>query len=281
MMSEDKGHGYAGGWSESGFDASIPVWDGRADTLREFKKTVPWWLSSTDLSKTRFFNLAARFAMRQKGSAKLRALEFSPDELAYSPEESIDDPDKPDEKVVLKEADYTIGIWKLIDPWETMVGKTVNDKKGELREILYLSLKRSPQESIVAFSLRFRAQIAEMRAEGIQLNDEEAAWFYRQKLQLTEIQKQLLETALSSAGERYAEAKREAVRLFKRIHMTGPSLNPAPWKRPPLKPFSGKGFSSGRRPSSSGSTVVSAASGSSGFFQGLSHVIGCFSSQCC
>ena len=169
---------------------------------------------------------------------------------------------------MLKEADYTIGIWKLIDAWETMVGKTVNDKKGELRERFYLSLKRSPQESIVAFSLRFRTQIAEMRAEGIQLNDEEAAWFYRQKLQLTEIQKQLLETALSSAGESYAEAEREAVRLFKRIHMTGPSLNPAPWKRPPMKPFSGKGFSSGRRPSSSGSTVVSAASGSSGFSKG-------------
>ena len=67
MMSEEKGHGYAGGWSESGFDASIPVWDGRADTLREFKKTVTWWLSSIDLSKTRFFNLAARLAMRQKG----------------------------------------------------------------------------------------------------------------------------------------------------------------------------------------------------------------------
>lgn len=135
-MSDEKGHGYAGGWSESGFDSSIPVWDGRADTLREFRRTVTWWLSSIDLSKTKGFNLAARFAMKQRGSARLRALEFTPDDLAYTPE--VDDPDNPDgEKLVLREADYTAGVWKLIDAWEVMVGKTLNDKKGELRERFY------------------------------------------------------------------------------------------------------------------------------------------------
>ena len=110
-MSYEKVHGYAGGWSESGFDSSIPVWDGRGDSLREFRRTVTWWLSSIDLSTTKGFNLAARFAMKQRGSARMRALEFSPEDLAYLPEESVDDPGNPDgDKIILKEADYTCGV---------------------------------------------------------------------------------------------------------------------------------------------------------------------------
>ena len=54
---------------DRGFDSYIPVWDGRSETLREFKKSVQWWLHSIDLEKTTSYNLAARFAMRQKGSA--------------------------------------------------------------------------------------------------------------------------------------------------------------------------------------------------------------------
>lgn len=35
------------------------------------------------MEKTKYFNLAARFAMQQKGSAKLCALEFDPKDLEY------------------------------------------------------------------------------------------------------------------------------------------------------------------------------------------------------
>ena len=42
----------------------------------------------------------------------------------------MEDPDG--DKLVPKQADYAVGIWKLIDAWQTMVGKTLNDKKGEL-----------------------------------------------------------------------------------------------------------------------------------------------------
>ena len=31
---DDRGHGHAGGWSESGFDSSIPVWGDRARTVK-------------------------------------------------------------------------------------------------------------------------------------------------------------------------------------------------------------------------------------------------------
>ena len=55
---------------DRGFDSYIPIWDGKADSLRDFKKTVTWWLHSIDLPKTTGFNLAARFAMRQRGMCK-------------------------------------------------------------------------------------------------------------------------------------------------------------------------------------------------------------------
>ena len=273
-MSEekDRGHGYAGGWSESGFDSSIPVWDGRGDSLRDFKRTVTWWLSSIDLSKTKYFNLAARFAMKQKGAARLRALEYSPEDLAYSPEESVPDPDHADEVLVLKAADYTCGVWKLIEAWETMVGKTPTDKKGELRERFYMNLKRAPGESVVNFSLRFRTAVSEMRAEGISLEDGEASWFFKQKLCLNEVQKQMLETTLGASTEVYAECEKEAVRLFKRIHQHGPSASPMPGPRRSFGKGSlgGKGSLWSRKGSSSSSTAMSSAS--SNFSRGSSRM---------
>ena len=47
-MADDtnKDRSYAGGFTESGFDASIPVWDGKADSLREFRRMTTWWLHS-------------------------------------------------------------------------------------------------------------------------------------------------------------------------------------------------------------------------------------------
>ena len=95
-------------WAESGFDASIPIWDGKGDSLREYKRTVRWWLSSIDLEKTKYFNLAARFAMRQKGSAKLCALEFDPKDLEYKPAATVPDPETGDE-VEVSPVDYTYG----------------------------------------------------------------------------------------------------------------------------------------------------------------------------
>eukprot|EP00434_Breviolum_minutum_P017446 symbB.v1.2.015397.t1/scaffold1144.1/size135540/5 len=217
-MPEDKGHGYAGGWSESGFDSSIPVWDGRADSLREFKKTVTWWLCSINLEKTKEFNLAARFAMKQKGSAKLRALEFEPSELEYTPAEEAEDPDS-HEMIVITPAVYDTGIKKILAAWDDMVGRTVTDRKGELRERFYLSMKRNGGESVVAFALRYRTLVAEMKSEGITIDDSEVAWFYKQKLVLTEMQRQMLETSLGANTESYVECEKEsdAVKLRSRM----------------------------------------------------------------
>ena len=143
----NKDRSYAGGFTESGFDASIPVWDGKADSLREFRRMTNWWLHSINLEKTKEFNVAARFAMKQKGAAKLRALEFTPEELAYIPAETVTDPDT-DETLVISEAKYDAGIVKILDAWDQMVGRSLNDKKGELREKFYLHTRRNPQEAV-------------------------------------------------------------------------------------------------------------------------------------
>lgn len=143
-MADDtnKDRSYAGGFTESGFDASIPVWDGKADSLREFRRMTTWWLHSINLERTKEFNLAARFAMKQKGAAKLRALEFTPEELAYIPAETAQDPDT-DETLVITPAKYDAGIQKILDAWDQMVGRSLNDKKGELREKFYLHAEES------------------------------------------------------------------------------------------------------------------------------------------
>ena len=228
-------HGYAGGFSESGFDSSIAVWDGKAESLRDFRKLVSWWVSSIDLTKTANFNLAARFDMKQKGSARLRALEFEPADLEYRPAKTQQDPDT-EEELVLVEADYTRDIYKILDAWEEMVGRTLTDRRGELRERFYLHLRRPAHESLSNFALRYRTLLAELMSEGVVVDDAEAAWFYKNKLGLSEIQKQLLETTLGTNADVYADCERESLRLFKRMHNTGPQAHP---RRPGFgtKPF--------------------------------------------
>lgn len=260
-------YGYASGWSESGFDSSIPVWDGHADTLREFRRTVKWWLQSIDLEKTKTFNLAARFAMKQRGSAKLRALEFQPEELAYIPADEVKDQES-GEMVVLNPAVYDAGILKILDAWDEMVGRTVSDRKGELRERFYLKTRRGPSESVANFALRYRNLVAEMKQENVNLDDAEAAWFFKQKLNLTEVQKQLLETTLSGAVETYADTEREAIRLFKRIHGVGVPSTPSTTSsnlgnRKPFQRLLGHKGPPWRRTTSSSASSGAASSGSS------------------
>ena len=203
---------------ECGFDSYIPVWDGRSDSLRDFKRSVTWWLSSIDLKKITDFNLAARFAMRQKGSAKLRALEFDPKQLEYKPARKELNIETGVEEDIPAQYDY--GIQRILSSWEEMVGRTALDRKGELRERFYMTLKRGPSESIPNFAMRFRTLAGEMKSEGVNADPSEQAWFFKQKLQLSEIQKQMLETTLGSDTD-YGICEREAVRLSKRVHMAG------------------------------------------------------------
>ena len=73
----------------------------------------------------------------------------------------------------------------------------------------------------MTFALRYRNLMSEMKQEGITIDDAEAAWFYKQKLGLSELQKQMMETTLGADTEDYTACERESIRLFKRMHLGG------------------------------------------------------------
>ncbi len=157
--------------------------------------------------------------MKQRGAAKTRALEFSREELAYTPAEEVQD-EESGETLVLTQAKYDTGIQKILEAWDNMVGRSVTDKKGELRERYYMNTKRAPGEAVINFALRYRNLLSEMKQEGITIDEAERAWFFKQKLTLSELQKQMLETTLGAQTEDYAQCEKdEAVRLFKRVHL--------------------------------------------------------------
>ena len=96
-----------------------------------------------------------------------------------------------------------------------------------------------------------------MKSEGITIDDSEVAWFYKQKLVLSEMQRQMLETSLGANTESYVECEKESVRLFKRIHQGGaPQLGGHH-----RKPMSLGAFSKfrGRGPHSSGASTASSS----------------------
>lgn len=94
--------------------------------------------------------------MRQKGAARLRALEL---ELAYVPEAEV--PDETTGDVAKVPAKYDFGIQRRMAACEEMVGRSATDRKGELRERYCLTLKRGNSESVTNFALRYRTLVAE------------------------------------------------------------------------------------------------------------------------
>ena len=213
MADDDKGFGP---WSK------VPVWDGSPLSFRRFKRDVTWWLSSIDLSKTTGYNLAARFLLRQEGIARQRGEEFLPEELAYTPQPMITDPDTneefPDPDIA---PDYLAGINRLLKAWEEMNGRTALDKRGELRQSFYMDLVRKPSERVSEFCTRFRSLVADLKGEGVNIADSELGWWLRQKIGLDPLRRQLLDTALQGS-ESYATIESEILRLFRDLHEHDP-----------------------------------------------------------
>ena len=198
----------------------VPTWDGSPANWRAFRREMSWWVESLDLEQSMKYNLAARWLLRQSGVVRQRGEEFTPKELeAKKPVKGIDPADG--REIVLEEADPLFGLNKLLDALEGINGKSELDKKGELREQFYNTLKRKPGERISEFCTRFRTLAADLRSEGIQLPAAEQGWFLREKLGLDGIRKQLLETALNGR-ETYDEVEREVLRLFKDLHSADP-----------------------------------------------------------
>ena len=213
MADDDKGYGP---WSK------VPVWDGSPLSFRRFKRDVTWWLSSIDLSKTTGYNLAARFLLRQEGIARQRGEEFLPEELTYTPQPMLTDPDTNEEFPDPDSApDYLAGINRLMKAWEEMNGRTALDKRGELRQSFYMDLVRKPSERVSEFCTRFRSLVADLKGEGVIIADSELGWWLRQKIGLDPLRRQLLDTALQGS-ESYATIESEILRLFRDLHEHDP-----------------------------------------------------------
>ena len=212
-MSEDSEKGF-GPWSR------VPQWDGSPHSWRKFKRDVSWWISSLDLTSTGKYNLAARFLLRQDGIARQRGEEFTPDQLVHQPAEVLKDP-QTGEDIEVAPANYLAGIEKLMDAWEQMNGRTALDKRGELRQMFYVDLVRAPNERVSEFATRFRSLVADLRAEGVVIHDNELGWWLKQKLGLDAIRRQLLDTALAGS-EDYNVTEREILRLFRDLHDNDP-----------------------------------------------------------
>ncbi len=166
------------------------------------------------------YNLAARWLLRQSGIVRQRGEEFSPDDLKYRPAEYITDPESGEEFMV-QPVDYLYGLNKLLDALEGINGQTTLDKRGELRTQFYLDLRRKPAERVSEYATRFRTLVADLKTEGVTLPSSELGWFFREKLGLDPLRKQLLDTALQGR-ENYADIESETLRLFKDLHISDP-----------------------------------------------------------
>ncbi|CAE7399786.1 Ank3 [Symbiodinium necroappetens] len=216
---------------------------------------MSWWTSSIDLEGTRRYNLAARFLMSQSGIVRQRGEEFAPEELEYQKEEKARDPETGEEVVITPE-DLLAGLNKLLAALETLNGQSVLDRRGELRTQFYLHLARKPAERVADFASRFRTAVSDLKSEGVRLPDAEVGWFFKEKLGLAALRRQLLETTLQGA-EGYSTIESECLRLFRDLHLQDPlyrKLDPGPPGRLTVRQMFGVPAGT---PSSSTSTAAS------------------------
>ena len=119
------------------------------------------------------------------------------------------------------EEDLLYGLNKLLTALEGINGRTVLDKRVELRNQFYLELSRKPDERVSEFCSKFRTTVADLRNEGVTIPDSELGWWLKEKLGLDPLRKQLLETALAGREE-YNVIETESLRLFKDLHESDP-----------------------------------------------------------
>ncbi|CAK9001568.1 Ankyrin-3 [Durusdinium trenchii] len=138
---------------------------------------MSWWLAGLDIQSTKKYNLAARWLLRQSGVVRQRGEEFDPADLTYQQEVKMPNATTGDEEVIIPE-DPLSGINKLLNALEEMTGRTALDKRGELRHVVYLELKRRGGERISEFTTRFRTLVSEMKSEGVVISDNELGWWF-------------------------------------------------------------------------------------------------------
>ena len=126
-------------WGEA-FDRVIQQWDGRAESNRQHKEDVSWWLAGVDLSKTASFNLTARDVRRQGHpgvAARLRAL--GPSDLDYTKAKYVDTADlgvenDADRAFLDTHAGCEAGVWKAVASLVKSIFVDETLKRHELRD---------------------------------------------------------------------------------------------------------------------------------------------------
>ena len=220
MSSFTPGSGSGDGDRPGDFYSRIPVWNGVPTTLRQHKIDIKWWLAGENLPETLKFNLAARYASRQRGAVRQRILQLDPDTLAADPGEKDIDGD------VTRPPNYRKGIDVILKAYEEMVGADPPERKAELRDLWHKHLYRRRGERIIDWCTRFRDVRSQLAQEGITFSEEDAGWHLRDKSGLSDERLELLDTATGSSCE-HVKVQSELIRLFRKVHLREqPSTNP-------------------------------------------------------
>ena len=223
------------------FLSRIPQWDGNPSTFRTFKRDVTWWLESEDLTKTLNYNLAARFAQRQRGAVRRVAMEMDPVTLRADPGAFDQNGNE------LRPPAPDLGIRMLMVAFEEMTGLDPPTRKGELMEKWHMFFYRRPGERVIDYCTRGRELISELKTEGIKVSEEEAGWMLQTRAGLSENRLELLQTA-TEGDYTFFEVQKHMIRLFKRVHE---------FEKRNLAPSSTPRFGSSAASSAGGSTAPS------------------------
>ena len=194
-------------------EVRIPVWDGRAQTLRDHRKDIDWWLEGEDLDATLKYNLASRYANKQPYLVRQRAREFAPSQLRAIP--AVVDGDGN----VTTAANYRAGIDILLQAFEDMVGLDPPEQKAELLDTWHKKFNRKHAERIIDYCQRFRDLREQLNQAGVTFSEEDAGYMLRDRARLSDNRLELLDTA-TGGSYKAADIQKHMIRIFKRVHLT-------------------------------------------------------------
>ena len=73
------------------------------------------------------------------------------------------------------------------------------------------------------YASRFRTAVSDLQAGGVKIPDSEVGWFFKEKLGLDALRRQLLEAALQGS-EDYNVIEAECLRPFRDLHSQDPYI---------------------------------------------------------
>ena len=112
---------------------------------------------------------------------------------------------------------YDAGIKLLLESFEKSTGMDAPSKKGELLERWHTHFHRRAGERVIDYCTRAREILAELKSEGIGINEEMAGWMLQTRGGLSESRLELLQTA-TEGDYHFPKVQTQMIRLFKKVH---------------------------------------------------------------